>query len=273
MKKIIYLLMAAMAIFAVSCNKDKNGEQKEEGGDVPAPQFRIKSLSYCDGDNLATAEAAGWADKWAYTYDEQGRVIDVDRHDGDDKHWVFTYGDDNTVTINRQDNKEKYVLTLNDKGVCTSILDDVLESEWGAYKETAVFEYDATLRVTKIQKEGQLRSELSWRDNCLVSWTKTQDENHKRVFTYSTEKNLGDLHEIYSEAIDPPARWLYETGMFGHGPANLVLTSVWEHDPENLSNITHEKDENGYVVSEKKVFPGGWTEFFVIEWEPIPAAE
>lgn len=269
MKKLFFFVMAALAICTVSCDKDNQNDQKEPEG----PKYRIATLAYCDGDNLTKPEDAGWFDTWYFTYDEQGRVIDVDRKDGEKKHWTFAYAD-NKVTITRGDAKEVYELTLNDKGVCTSILDDVKESDWGAYAETAVFEYDATLRPTKITKEGELRSELTWRDNCLVSWTKAKDNNRKRSFTYNTTKNIGDLHAIYSEAIDPPARWLYETGLFGHGPEYLPATSVWEDDPENGSTIACEVDANGYCISEKKTFPANdkgnvWTEYFVITWEEI----
>lgn len=263
MKKFFYFVMAALTVFAVSCNKGGKVDPEPEG-----PQYRIKTLAYCDGENLANHEDAGWYDTWYYTYDAQGRVIDVDRKDGEHKHWTFAY-ENNKVTATRGDNKEIMVLTLNDKGVCTSILDDVKESEWGPYQETAVFEYDATLRNTKITKEGELRSELTWRDNCLVNWTKTKSDNRKRTFTYTITKNIGNLHAIYSEAVDPPARWLYEAGFFGNGPAYLPATSVWEDDPENASTISCTVDSNGYCVQEKKVFPGGWTEFFVITWEEI----
>lgn len=264
MKKVLLFMMAAVTVLAVSCNKNNENEQKEPEG----PKFRIKTLAYCDGDNLAKPEDAGWFDTWYYTYDNQGRVIDVDRKDGEKKHFVFSY-EGNKVTVTRGDNLRKFVLTLNDKNVCTSIMDDVTDpDEWGPYQETATFEYDETLRPTKITKEGELRSVITLRDNCLVSWTKERD-NRKRTFTYNTTKNVGDLHAIYSEAIDPPARWLYETGLFGHGPAYLPATSVWEDDPENGSTITCEVDANGYCVSEKKVFPGGWTEYFVITWEEI----
>lgn len=263
MKKLFFLLMAFMAVTVISCNKEPNGKED----DTPkGPQFRIKTLSYCDGENLAKPEDAGWFDTWTYTYDAQGRVTEVDRG-SDSNHWTFAYAD-NKVTVNRKDGKEVYELTLNSDGVCTSILDDVKESDWGAYKETATFEYDATLRPIKISKEGELRSVITLRDNCLVSWTKERD-NRKRTFTYNTTKNVGDLHAIYSEAIDPPARWMYETGLFGKGPEYLPATSVWEDDPENGSTITCEVDANGYCTSEKKVFPGGWTEYFVITWEKI----
>ena len=264
MKKLFFFVMAALTVFTVSCNKSGQNDQKEPEG----PKYRIATLAYCDGENLAKPDDAGWYDTWYYTYDDKGRVIDVDRKDGEHKHWKFAY-EDKKVTITRGDEKEVYVLTLNDKGVCTSILDDVKESEWGPYAETAVFEYDATLRPTKITKEGELRSELTWRDNCLVSWTKARDDNRKRSFTYNTTKNVGDLHAIYSEAIDPPARWVYETGLFGHGPEYLPATSVWLDDPENGSTITCKVDANGYCTEEKKVFPDGWTEFFVITWDEI----
>lgn len=256
MKKLFFVLMTALAVTAVSCDKtgDKNNDENN------APKFRIKTLSYTEGDNLATPEQAGWYDTWTYSYDNQGRVVNVTRGE-DSKDWTFAYND-KTVTVTRKsDNVVVMTLTLNDKGVCTAIKD-----EWD---ETAVFTYDATLRPTKIEKEGELRSEITLRDNCLVSWTKAKDNNRKRTFTYSNQKNLGDLHAIYSEAIDPPARWMYETGLFGHGPAYLPATSVWEDDMENGSTITCEVDANGYCISEKKVFPGGWTEYFVITWEEI----
>lgn len=265
MKKLLLIMMSLAAVAVVSCKK---GDDNKDNKEPDAPKFRIATLTYCGGDNLAKPEDAEWPDTWTYTYDDQGRVIDVDRNDGDDKHWQFVYKD-NTVTISNKSGKEVLILTLNDKGVCTSIVDDVKESEWGPYKETAIFTYDETLRPTKIEKEGELRSEITLRDNCLVSWTKTKDNNRKRIFTYTNTKNIGDLHAIYSEAIDPPARWLYETGMFGKGPAYLPATSEWENEPDTKSTLTCKVDENGYCIEEKKAFEGGWTEFFVIKWEEV----
>lgn len=272
MKKYLYVLMAVFAVFATACKK---GSTDPTPTPEPEPEpeitlYRIATLSYCEGQDLAKPEDAEWADTWYYSYDAQGRVSVVDRKDGDKKHFTFTYDDkEKKVTVTRKDGLRTFILKLNIQGVCTSITDDVQDpDEWGPYQETATFEYDKELRNTKITKEGELRSELSWRDGCLVSWTKTKDDR-KRVFTYNTTKNVGDLHAIYSEAVDPPARWLYETGLFGHGPAYLPMTSVWEDDPENASTITCKTDANGYCTEEKKVFPDGWTEIFTITWEEI----
>ncbi len=269
MKKFLFALMAIAAAMTVSCSKpaDKNDDSKEPEG----PKFRIATLAYTDNwwseATTLSVETAEWWDTWYFTYDAQGRVIDVDRKQEDhpERHWVFNY-DGSTVTVSQKsDNKVIMTLTLNDKGVCTALKD-----EWD---ETAVFEYDATLRNTKITKEGELRSELSWRDNCLVSWTKAKENNRLRTFTYANTPNKGDLHAIYSEAVDPPARWMYETGLFGHGPAYLPKTSVWDDDKENGSTITCAVDENGYCISETKTFPvdNGKTptEIFKITWEEI----
>lgn len=267
MKKLLFFVMAALTVCTVSCKKPSGGDQKEP----ETPKYRIATLSYCEGQNLANPADAEWADTWYYSYDAQGRVSDVDRKDGDKKHFIFTYDEKaKTVTVARKDGLRTFTLKLDIQGVCTSIKDANNDpDEWGPYVETATFEYDATLRNTKITKEGELRSELTWRDNCLVNWTKAKDNNRKRTFTYNNIKNLGNLHAIYSEAIDPPARWLYETGLFGNGPAFLPATSVWEDDPENGSTITCKVDMNGYCIEEKKVFPDGWTEYFVITWEEI----
>lgn len=259
--------MAIATAMTVSCTKpaDKNDDQKEPEG----PKYRIKALAYTDNNwddvKTLTAETATWWDTWTYTYDAEGRVQNVTRGE-DSKDWTFAYND-KTVTVTRKsDNAVVMTLTLNDKGVCTAITD-----EWG---ETAVFEYDETLRNTKITKEGELRSELSWRDNCLVSWTKAKDNNRLRVFTYANTLNKGDLHAIYSEAVDPPARWMYETGLFGHGPAYLPKTSTWDDAKEYASSITCEVDENGYCILETKTFPTdseGKTvsEIFKITWEEV----
>lgn len=268
MKKLFFFLMTAAAVCAVSCNNKPStpGDTPEPSG----PKYRIAELSYTDNwwEDKATlsVETAEWWDTWYFSYDNEGRVVDVDRKDAEhpERHWVFTYKDKTVTIAQKSDNKVIMTLKLNDKGVCTSITD-----EW---EETAVFEYDETLRNTKITKENELRSELTWRDNCLVSWTKTKDER-VRKFTYAQTPNVGDLHAIYSEAVDPPARWLYETGLFGHGPAYLPKTSVWEDDPENASTITCAVDANGYCVAEVKTFPvdGGKTptEIFKITWEEV----
>lgn len=260
--------MTAAAVCAVSCNKPQGG------GDTPepvGPKYRIASLSYTDNwwddAKTLTPETATWWDTWYFTYDKDGRVVDVDRKDAEhpERHWVFKYEGSDVMISQKSDDKVVMALKLNDKGVCTSIKD-----EW---EETAVFEYDETLRNTKITKEGELRSELTWRDNCLVSWTKAKDNNRKRTFTYAPTPNIGDLHAIYSEAVDPPARWLYETGLFGHGPAYLPKTSVWEDDKENGSTISCTVDSNGYCVAEVKTFPKDGdktpTEIFKITWEEI----
>ena len=277
MKKFLFVLMAIAAAMTVSCNKpaDKDDDQKEPEG----PKYRIASLAYTDNwwsdETTLSVETAGWWDTWYFTYDDQGRVIDVDRReDSPKKHWTFAYSD-GKVTITRADNLVVYNLVLNKDGVCTSIETDAKEGydDWAPYKETAVFEYDETLRNTKITKDGELRSELTWRDNCLVSWTKAKDNNRLRTFTYANTPNKGDLHAIYSEAVDPPARWMYETGLFGHGPAYLPKTSVWEDDKENGSSIACAVDENGYCIAEVKTFPidNGKTptEIFKITWEEI----
>ena len=260
--------MTAAAICTVSCNKPQS-----QGGDTPepaGPKYRIAVLSYTDNwwddAKTLTPETATWWDNWYFTYDKDGRVVDVDRKDAEhpEKHWVFKYEGSDLMISQKSDGKVVMALKLNDKGVCTSITD-----EWD---ETAVFEYDETLRNTKITKEGEVRSELTWRDNCLTKYTNVK-KGTVRTFTYAKTKNIGGLHAIYSEAVDPPARWLYETGLFGNGPEYLPKTSAVEGDPDNASTLSCTVDSNGYCVLEVKTFPVDGdktpTEIFKITWEEI----
>ena len=134
MKKYLYVLMAVFAVFATACKK---GSTDPTPTPTPTPEpepeitlYRIATLSYCEGQDLAKPEDAEWADTWYYSYDAQGRVSVVDRKDGDKKHFTFTYDDkEKKVTVTRKDGLRTFILKLNAQGVCTSITDDMQDPD------------------------------------------------------------------------------------------------------------------------------------------------
>jgi len=230
MKKIFAIMLAASfaaAFVVTSCNKDKNVNEEK------TVKYRITKFSVVDPGGT-------WADNYVYTYAQDGKIVNVDRGD---KKWDFAYNG-NTIKIT---GTAKLTLTLNDKGLCTKMVD-----EWN---DERTYTYNSEGRITSISENGKLMSTITIEDGCIISWTRdsddaTQTKNHK----YSSQKNVYDIHNIYSEATEP-AHWLYETGLFGHGTAYLAGESQWAHSTDKAT-YKYTFDEKETKLIENKDYPG-----------------
>lgn|GEM_PF-4321449 len=217
----------AAAFVVTSCNKDKNVNEEK------TVKYRITKFSVVDPGGT-------WADNYVYTYAQDGKIVNVDRGD---KKWDFAYNG-NTIKIT---GTAKLTLTLNDKGLCTKMVD-----EWN---DERTYTYNSEGRITSISENGKLMSTITIEDGCIISWTRdsddaTQTKNHK----YSSQKNVYDIHNIYSEATEP-AHWLYETGLFGHGTAYLAGESQWAHSTDKAT-YKYTFDEKETKLIENKDYPG-----------------
>ncbi len=210
-----------------SCNKEKKTNEEK------TVTYRITKFSVVDPGGT-------WADNYVYTYAQDGKIVNVDRGD---KKWDFAYNG-NTIKIT---GTAKLTLTLNDKGLCTKMVD-----EWN---DERTYTYNSEGRITSISENGKLMSTITIEDGCIISWTRdsddaTQTKNHK----YSSQKNVYDIHNIYSEATEP-AHWLYETGLFGHGTAYLAGESQWAHSTDKAT-YKYTFDEKETKLIENKDYPG-----------------
>lgn len=230
MRKIFAIMLAAsfVATFTFSsCNKEKKTNEEK------TVTYRITKFSMVDPGGT-------WADNYVYTYAQDGKIVNVDRGD---KKWDFSYKG-NTVNIT---GSATMTLTLNDKGLCTKMVDEKGDER--------TYTYNSEDRITSISKNGKVVSTITLQDGCIISWTRTRDDelqtkNHK----YSSQKNVYDIHNIYSEATDP-AQWLYETGLFGHGTAYLAGESQWAHATEKAT-YTYSFDDKKAKLTENKDYPG-----------------
>lgn len=210
-----------------SCNKEKKTNEEK------TVTYRITKFSMVDPGGT-------WADNYVYTYAQDGKIVNVDRGD---KKWDFSYKG-NTVNIT---GSATMTLTLNDKGLCTKMVDEKGDER--------TYTYNSEDRITSISKNGKVVSTITLQDGCIISWTRTRDDelqtkNHK----YSSQKNVYDIHNIYSEATDP-AQWLYETGLFGHGTAYLAGESQWAHSTDKAT-YKYTFDEKETKLIENKDYPG-----------------
>ena len=253
MKKLFFFgAIALAAAVAFSCKPDDKTEEVKV--------YRITSFSAWDEDN-------SWKDTWTYKYDEQGRVADIDRNELDDegnkneaKHWVLTYEGQTVKFVRQSDKVAEFELTLGANGFCEKMLIN-------GKSTPRFYTYDATGRITEIKEGEDVASKITLQDNCIKVWTNEwEDPVRKKNHVYTSTKNLGDIHNIYSEVADP-ARWMYETGLFGHGTAYLAESNQWE-DREIGSTLTYDLDANGYVTKETKVYDG-WHEYWGYTWEEV----
>lgn len=238
----MFFAVTALAVLsAASCQKNSNTDKPEQKIEKRIAKFSLV------GD--------GWADVYQYSYDDQGRVSKVYREES--KQWAFEYKENQCIITNAEGGKS--TLTLNEKGLCTTMVD-----EWG---DERTYTYNSADQVTEIKKNGTVVSKLTIEDGCIVNWTRTRDgEEQNKIHTYMSTKNVGSIHNIRSEATDP-SQWLYETGMFGKGTAYLCSSSQWSHS-EAKATYTYDFDEDGYVIAEHKDYPD-WPEEFAYEWEVV----
>lgn len=241
-----FALMAACAALAVSCGDDTKNENDGQDGTPSTVNYRVASFSLV-GDN--------WADVYQYTYNADGKVTRIFREEGKD--YSLTYSG-KTITMNNA-GKLYATMELNDAGYVTKITD-----EWGDVRE---YVYDSKGHMTQVKKNGTEVSKIVIDAECIVSWTRTQEEVlQTKTHTYTSKPNTFGIHNIHSEATDP-SRWLYETGLFGKSSVYLCATSKWGHS-ETTATYTYEVDANGCVIKESKNY-GGDMEYFAYTWEKI----
>lgn len=257
MKKLFFLMAILMACFALSVGCSDNNDSDKDIDEPAGPQYRVKTYSQV-GD--------GWADVYQYFYDEQGRVAAVYREPGKD--WTFKY-QDNKISITNKEVKDDgstdvvpfLDIELNAAGYAAKTTDK--------YGDVREYTYNPEGHVIQIRKNGEVKSDITIEDGCIVQWTRMKDGAWQiKDHTYYTEPNTFSIHNIHSEATDP-GRWLYETGLFGIPSAYLCSSSKWQHS-DKMATYTYDKDPNGCITNEHKLYNGKYEEFEYTWEEFVP---
>ncbi len=247
MKKFFFLMLTAVAAVAlvVSCKPDKtNGE-----GGKTEKTYRL--VKYVDA----------WSGSFDYHYGTDGKISTIDRvEEYGNSTYRFDYKDGQKLDIYEEymDNGElkssvKYAVVLNDKGFAT---------KFGSYQIT----YDASGRMTKVEKEGDLVSEITWQNGNITKWTRKKDGAwQEKLHTYGTDKNVGKIHNIFCEECGIP-RWLMGIGLGGVATGSLCTSNSWG-DP-SVSPYEYEANDDGYVTKETKIY-GEDKEIGLYTWEEV----
>ena len=148
--------------------------------------------------------------------------------------------------------KNAYNMTLNDQGYVATFVDG---------SNTYEYTYDENGYMTKVEKNGNIASNITIEDGNIMQWTRFSDGVEQfKVQTYSAVPNVSGAHCIYAESSGA-SRWLVETGLFGKASANCHTSSGWQHS-SSTATYTFEYDENSCIKEESKNYDGYIENFY-----------
>ena len=264
MKKIMLLMMAALAITAVSCNKPGDDEGEDEAK-IATPTYRVKSYTHGKDYYNYTWNADGTVSKVELGYD--GKAYSV---------YAFTWSASTVNVVDElSDNKPIATITINDKKLATKI-EQPGESELSKSKLIEC-SYDANGFLTLAKVDGKINTvqvidedgNIEWWGRVgiesLVTEATTATGWRKKMHTYYSNVNAAGIHGEWDEDVKVK-RWFYETGLVGRASAHIMRTAWWwgivnddktAVNPEYAAKLAYyplNVDANNCVTTELKLY-------------------
>ena len=234
MKKIMLLMMAALAITAVSCKKDKIDDEEEEAK-IATPTYRIKAMMKSwEGNDMQSG------DMYSYTWNSDGTIAKVDMAWAKEVYssMTFTYnGSTVAVADAKNDNKPVCTITVNDKKLATKI-EQAADTEVGKGWKVLELSYDANGFLILAKKDGKVATVQSIDEEGNIEWwgrigieSQISEQTsasgwRKKMHTYYSNVNAAGIHGEWDEDV-AVKRWFYETGLVGRASANIMRTAWW----------------------------------------------
>ncbi|GHV01581.1 hypothetical protein FACS1894159_09630 [Bacteroidia bacterium] len=236
------LLLAAATL--ASCDSKKKNDPTP-----PPPVYTYQVASFADE----------W-DSWAYTYNADGKVEQIDRNSGE-RVYNFAYSGNN-VSVSGY---ATFTMVLGQNGYVASMVD-----QWD---DARSFTYDAKGHMLTALKDTDLKSTVTIADECIASWTRYQsDAWQTKNHTFDSAKpNTGAIHNIYSEAAGVD-RWLFESGLFGKPSAFMCSSSQWTHST-TAATYSYEYDDNGCATREIKAYGTDEPEIYTYTFNKITVSQ
>ncbi|MBR1573969.1 MAG: hypothetical protein IJ652_03865 [Bacteroidales bacterium] len=276
MKK-VFSIFAVAAIMMVGCkpanqevvdpNKDKPADPSETPtvSEDPAPVEttveKIVKTAYieavCDWPEENDWKAVRIGEtKWEFEYDDYGRVLALKNSDKAAS-YIFDYTEDFKscdVLVEENEDIVKYQLTLNDKLLCTKMVDNTADPA-----ETWTYEYDADGYQIKASKNGEVKTEYVIQNGNIFTWSR--DGSRLKEHKYNSTDNVADLHTSYSEDAGL-SRLFYETGLFGRSSVKVCTEAKWQ-DRDSKATYEYEFDKATNGITHETKYYGGDYDFDV----------
>lgn len=268
------LMMAALAMTVVSCDKNKIDDEEDEAK-IPTPTYRVKNMMKSwEGDDMKSG------DMYSYTWNSDGTIAKVDLAWAKEVYssMVFTWSG-NTVTVvdAKKDNQPICTITVNDKKLATKITQaaktEVATGDW----KTLELAYDANGFLTLAKVDGKVSTVQSIDEDGNIEWwgrvgiesqvseQPTAAGWRKKMHTYYSNVNAAGIHGEWDEDVQVK-RWFYETGLVGRASAQIMRTAWWYGVVDKDNNVVKQEyaaklayyplnvDANNCVIVETKLY-------------------
>lgn len=268
------LMMAALAMTVVSCEKNKIDDGDDETK-IPTPTYRVKSMMQnWEGDDKESG------DMYIYTWNADGTIAKVDLAWAKEVYssMVFTWsGSTVTVVDAKNDNAPICTITVNDKKLATKIEQATKTTEVGKEWNKLELAYDANGFLILAKKDGNVATVQSIDEEGNIEWwgrigiesqvseLTTAPGWRKKMHTYYSNVNAAGIHGEWDEDV-AVKRWFYETGLVGRASAYIMRTAWWygvvnddktEVKQEYAAKLAYyplNVDSNNCVIVETKLY-------------------
>ena len=273
MKKIMFLMMAALAISAVSC-KPVNPDDQEEENKIQTPTYRVTALMKSwEGDDKQSG------DMYTYTWNADGTIAKVDMAWAKEVYSTmqFTWSG-NTVTVvdAKNDNQPICTITVDDQKHATKIV-QAADTEVGKGWKTLECTYDENGFLTLAKKDGVVNTVQSIDEEGNIEWwgrvgiaeqvneSPTAPGWRKKMHTYYSNENAAGIHGEWDEDVCVK-RWFYETNLVGRASAHIMRTAWWYGVVDKEAGVVNQEyaaklayypldvDANNCVLVETKLY-------------------
>ncbi|MBQ1717817.1 MAG: hypothetical protein II676_02120 [Bacteroidales bacterium] len=273
MKKIMLLMMAALAITMVSCKKAGPDEGEDETK-IPVPTYRVKALMKSwEGDDKQSG------DMYTYTWNADGTIASVDMAWAKEVYSTMKFNwSGNTVTVvdAKKDNQPVCTITVDDNKHAVKIT-QTADSEVGKGWKTLECAYDANGFLTLAKADGKVKTVQSIDEEGNIEWwgrvgiedqvneSPTAAGWRKKMHTYYSNVNAAGIHGEWDEDV-AVKRWFYETNLVGRASAHIMRTAWWYGVVDTDNNVVKQEyaaklayypldvDANNCVVVETKLY-------------------
>ena len=274
MKKIMLLMMAALAITMVSCKKVGPDEGEDENK-IQTPTYRVTALMKSWGDNADKQ----MGDMYSYTWNADGTIAKVDLAWQKEVYSTMQFnwnGSTVTVVDAKKDNQPVCTITVDAQKHATKI-EQATDTEVGKGWKVLECTYDANGFLTLAKTDGVVSTVQSIDEEGNIEWwgrvgiaeqvneSTTAPGWRKKMHTYYSTENAAGIHGEWDEDVCVK-RWFYETGLVGRASAQIMRTAWWYGVVDKDNNVVKQEyaaklayypldvDANNCVVVETKLY-------------------
>ena len=245
---------------------------------IPFSLFAGKRLTTLTHTSKSSSESG------VFTYDEEGRICQLDLSDsrGRSSTCTYTYGD-SRIELYHTDGNKTVVYELEDGKVKTMTVD--WPAEYVTVKDEFFYEGDKLVKIILYSEGENEYNDITWNGDNIAEYYHISGEGtnkeawHRLTYTASEQSSTPLVNTLFDWAGSTSPNFndfIYMIGFYRHigtTPANLFATMNHDSDEKPQGLYTYQYDTNGdgdvvkVTITREK---DGSTHVYDLEWEDAP---